>query len=67
MNWTPAVGQVLKHKTISQRIVLLERRDLGGSIFWLVEEHAKYGKPGPWMIAEKHLIDQHDLTEGKAP
>jgi hypothetical protein len=65
MSWTPEVGKILKHQTISQKIVLLERRDIGGMLFWLVEEYDRHGNPSPWMIIEQYLVEQYEPAEAK--
>lgn len=63
MSWTPSVGMILKHKTVSQKIILESRKEFGATPFWMVSEYDKYGKPIPWMIGEKYLTEQYNPPE----
>ena len=62
--WTPAIGQVLKHRTISQSIEITGTMKLDGlPTFWQVHLHKEYGDPKPWMIVETALVEQYTLVK----
>jgi len=62
--WTPAIGQVLKHRTSSQSLEITGMRNIDGlPTFWEVRLHKEYGAPKPWLIVETALVNQYELRK----
>jgi len=59
--WTPVVGMALDHRTIKQRVYVLERYDIPAGVFWMVSENHGYGYSSdkPWLIGEKYMVEQY--------
>jgi hypothetical protein len=53
---------ILKHKTIHQKVKIVECEELPAGVFWLVVEHDRSSVVDnrPWLIGEPWLVEQYD-------
>lgn len=57
-------GQILRHVTLDQKVVVGERKDVAGMVFWEVSLASHSVTPEkPWMIHEPHLLEQYKPTQ----
>jgi len=50
---------LLNHKTIRQRVRILERRMFPVGVFWEIIEVSGSLSERPWLIGEANLIEQY--------